>query len=109
MKDTTPYLHIYAQSEWHGEAIIVGNRIALEALRDAIDNALATGYGAATAFVGDGEGFHALVVKQEVGFDKLAVPYTNEIASEKNLDALFPEIKEAYGEAINDIQSRKNI
>jgi len=57
--DVLPWLHIYAQYMWHGEARIVGTREALLALRGAINRALADKNGEAEteAIAGDGEGY----------------------------------------------------
>ena len=54
-----PLLHIYGQHFYHSPATIRGNRQALEALRDAINMALAEKSGQATAAVcaADGEGY----------------------------------------------------
>lgn len=76
------WLHIYAQSIWHSEARIKGNRTALERLRQAIDDALATGAGACEAFVSDGEGYHTQISLLSVdALDKERLPYTDEIAN----------------------------
>lgn len=86
-------IHIYAQSQWHDEAYIVGNHSALRTLRDAIDKALLSGNGMAEVqtFAEDGEGYdiHVMSVPEET-LHKLAVPYTSEMAAEKNDAALRP-------------------
>lgn len=41
MTQDCPILHIYQQPTHHADAFIFGNRLGLEALRDAIDRALA--------------------------------------------------------------------
>lgn len=84
----TPYLHLYPQDQWHGDAYIVANTKGLEVLRSAIDHAIKTGRGEAEAFVSDGEGYDALVVK--VDDLKLAVPYDSKDASEKTEGAVWP-------------------
>ena len=56
--DDLPWLHIYAQPEWHDDASIEGTRTALKNLRDAIDKALTDGRDAESkAIVADGEGY----------------------------------------------------
>lgn len=57
--DALPWMHIYAQHGWHGEALILGTREALANLREAIDRALAdkNGEAKAEAIAGDGEGY----------------------------------------------------
>lgn len=52
-----PFMHVYGQYQWHGPATIKGNHLALTALRDAIDLALAAGTGEAQAYATDGEGY----------------------------------------------------
>jgi hypothetical protein len=91
-KDENPYLHIYGQEQWHGEAFIVANMQALLLLKKAIDDAIVQGHGYVPAFVGDGEGFNTLIARLDdaKAFDKLAVPYNDEIASEKQEDAVWP-------------------
>lgn len=86
-------LHVYAQTDWHSEAYIVGTRLALQDLRDAIDRALSEDQGGiATSFVNDGEGFDTVVLRvdNEAEFAKLAVPYTSDIAKERNENAPGP-------------------
>ncbi len=87
-KDENPYLHIFGQCQWHDEAYIVANEQALLQLKKAIEDALLNGHGYVPAFVGDGEGFNTLIAKIDdpKDFDKLAVPYTDEIASEKEVN-----------------------
>lgn len=86
-------LHVFAQSQWHDEAFVAGDRKSLEDLRAAIDKALAAhdGHAKATSFTNDGEGFdvHVLLLDEKT-MDRLALPYTDEIASEKKDTALWP-------------------
>lgn len=76
-------LHIYAQSSWHDEAWIAGNREGLTRLRDAIDKALLDGKGNSDhVFTTDGEGYRVIAMKltdEELG--KLGMPYTDDIAA----------------------------
>jgi hypothetical protein len=83
-------LHIYAQQQSHDDAYIAGTRDMLEALRDAITVSIDTGIGKLLAFSNDGEGYdvHVLCVTDDQAA-KLAVPYTDDIASEHG-DALWP-------------------
>lgn len=73
-------LHIYAQPYWHEHAFIVGDRIALEALKVAIEHALANGGGTLTAFTADGEGYSTNVYceEREAFWKASALPYTDE-------------------------------
>lgn len=74
-------LHIYGQTIWHDEAYIAGTPEALSLLRDAIDEALRTGSGKAECFVCDGEGYRVdVVATDDENMDKMAVPYTDQIA-----------------------------
>lgn len=50
-------LHIYGQSSWHSPALIVGNRCALSAIRDAISTALESGKAECYAMAWDGEDY----------------------------------------------------
>lgn len=51
-------LHIYGQHAWHDDVHICGTRASLEALRDTIEAALRTGFGAEEPFFcTDGEGY----------------------------------------------------
>lgn len=60
------FLHIYGQYQWHHPATIKGNRLALTALRDAIDAALSGRHGQASVFATDGEGYSVDVHCTEV-------------------------------------------
>ena len=79
MKD--PKLHIYGQVYNHDHAFIVGNREALESLRDAIEAALETGsaVGETSPFTADGEGYVLKVYREEDAkyWDKSLLPYTD--------------------------------
>lgn len=72
-----PKLHLYGQSHNHDEAVLVGNREALESLRTAIDAALsANPIQAMEAFASDGEGFDAFVILVDgPQLDRLPLPY----------------------------------
>ena len=67
-------LHIYGQAYEHGDAFLVGNTGALKLLRDAIDQALATGQGQTPdtgdcLFAADGEGYTVRVVRNDAEWD----------------------------------------
>ena len=90
-----PLCHIYAQYAHHGEAFIIGNRIALERLKEALDRALNEKEGEAELMVNDGEGYsvYVLLNNEEWSSDKwakLAVPYTADYAKERSPDAIDP-------------------
>lgn len=91
MGDAKGTLHIYAQGSFHERAYIVGTPEALEALRGAIDLALSKGKGTSASFVNDGEGFDTVVIQVDPETaKKLAVPYSNDYASENDASALWP-------------------
>jgi hypothetical protein len=87
-------LHVYAQESWHEEAYIVGDRNALMRLRNQIDRVLAPGLGTEKEpfFTFDGEGFdlHVVNLEGEEGWNRLAMPYTSEIALENRANAVGP-------------------
>jgi hypothetical protein len=82
-----PVLHIHAQQFWHGDAQIIGNRVALEALKSAIERALANGEAdAGEMYVADGEGYTVCVRLRDVPiadalWHEALLPYGDEIAS----------------------------
>lgn len=93
-------IHIFAQESWHEDAFIVANREGLEALRDALNKALKDGDKAVVELkdlmVGDGEGFDLAILRDDSPFasefwNRLAVPYSDEIARENRHNALTPE------------------
>lgn len=56
-----PWLHVYAQYMWHSPATIRGTKAGLEALRAAIDRALAGDEGRASVMATDGEGYDVMI------------------------------------------------
>lgn len=77
-------LHIFAQEQWHDSAYIVGTKEELKRLEAAIANALHKGEEKCPFFVNDGEGYDVVIrVVDGVTAGQLAVPYTDEMASEK--------------------------
>ena len=105
------YLHIYGQSDWHSEAFIVGDREALIFLRNAIDRAIENGKPESVGigrgrntdvsldsadscvFVNDGEGYEPIVIcASPETMDKMAVPYTDEIAQERRDNVIWPGV-----------------
>ena len=93
-------LHIYAQEQWHGEAYIVGNRGGLQELKRAIEQALRNGKGETGRYgtyvcPNDGEGYKVKITMNNTDWlgafwDKLALSYTEEVASDKREDAVWP-------------------
>ncbi|TRZ48220.1 hypothetical protein D4S03_10140 [bacterium] len=92
-----PTLHIYGQSTWHDDVLIVGDADALQLLRLAIGDALAGLELMATGaislhnpsktqrdvFVNDGEGYSVRVLCLPEVPANLAVPYTEDYAKER--------------------------
>lgn len=96
MDDSIRLLQLYTQPAWHEDAWIVGNRPGLEALVQAIQNALSSGEGAAEVFAADGEGFTLRVRLDNAPMSspswmKRAMPYTDESAREHRPEAVWPE------------------
>jgi hypothetical protein len=87
----TEYLHIHSPATSHDHSFIIGNRASLEALRDAIDSALAEGAGKATCSVADGEEFDICVYKEDdlLYWDKATFPYRDYEGSNRE-DAITP-------------------
>lgn len=91
------YLHIWGQACWHDPVVIIGNTEALKTLKHAIESAIENGeYKVSAFFTSDREGFSLYVVcKDDDKWDIRAVPYSDEMAIEKNPNAIYPteEIK----------------
>ncbi|MGE5593063.1 MAG: hypothetical protein ACM3X3_05220 [Betaproteobacteria bacterium] len=90
------YLHVYGQEQWHDDVQIIGNKRALQALRDAVNAVLQEHKEEAsmdTVFTGDGEGYRVTVIRldDERTWPTLAVPYTDEFARETREGAVWPD------------------
>lgn len=79
------------------QSFIIGNTAALKAIRNAINTALSTPLGRSEfeAMVNDGEGYIVHVIQDDSdwfkgSWNKRAVPYFDEAASEKSEDAIHP-------------------
>ena len=68
------WMHVLPQHYPHSHAVIRGNRKALEALRQAIDDALANKVAVANVFANDGEGY-AIMVEEVNVLDALGAPF----------------------------------
>lgn len=91
---TQGILHVYSQSTTHDDAVIVGTKASLVALRDAITQAIETGESTFESFVSDGEGFTCRVKTREEGssyFNNVALPYTSSFEEFPGLDPRDPE------------------
>ncbi len=82
-------LHLMSPSRYNNIAAIVGDRLALEALRKAIDMALASGSGGAFLFGSDGEGF-SLAVALEKDMHSVHTSYAEERFPSRSLRELVP-------------------
>lgn len=96
-KEEIALLHTHGQEAWHDEAYIVGNRAGLEALLEALQQALRSPSGSAGVdlFVSDGEGYRCLISLNDdpwrsESWIKAAVPYTAPYARENRDDAIWP-------------------
>ena len=58
-------IHFYGQYIQHDDVQIIGNRKALEALRDELDKVLITGYRRILVMANDGEGYDVIITLQE--------------------------------------------
>lgn len=79
-------LHIYPQGQWHDDVKVVGNRNALQVMRDAIDAALRDGNAKTSAMVSDGECFSLIVEVEDHEWQHPAwttrqTPYADPIAN----------------------------
>lgn len=72
-------LHVYAQSFYHGEAIITGSPEALRRLGEAILKASKSAHGKETTvnmMTNDGEGYQVVIrPDSQQAFDKAPLPY----------------------------------
>lgn len=105
----TELLHIFAQPNNHDEAFIVGNRLGLERLRDALNAALEQrGAHSADVFTNDGEGYSAVVVFGEIEqMNALTLPYTEWIGTDRGDDTWpgqLPAVKRWFAEQRARIQ-----
>lgn len=78
-------IQIYAQEAWHHECFIVGEKIALEALRDAINTALTQNKAEIEVWCSDGEGYVIGIKQVAAGWENqdwimLPLPYTDDCA-----------------------------
>jgi hypothetical protein len=85
MKHFDGGIQIYAQEQWHDEAVIIANKEALLRLKAVIEKALETGEAHGKFWASDGEGY-AVVVKvlggiwTDITWNTLSMPYMAEFA-----------------------------
>jgi hypothetical protein len=92
-----PLMHIFSQFFYHDKASIVGNSAALKLLRDALTEVLDKNLQTQEiqAMTNDGEGYTVAIIQNDNPWDhetwnKLAVPYIDDYASEHRDDAITP-------------------
>lgn len=75
--EPTPLCHLYGQRYWHDEAYMIGNRIALVELREAIDIALKNGEKRIVSSSADGEGYELFIkcVEDDFDWEEIELPY----------------------------------
>ena len=85
-------LHVYSQGIFHDDATLVVSHSDLPRLLAAVQDAIRTGMSRTTFFPSDGEGFDMVVCGVEDSvFDKLKMPYTDEMAMDRREDCVIPE------------------
>lgn len=90
-------LHIHGQSFWHEPAFLIGNTSSLRAIQEAIEQAInkasesgKPGVASTECVTADGEGYQVFIICDEGDFKQRALPYTDEVASEKDPEAIWP-------------------
>ena len=81
MSEYPPTLHVYGPRWWHDSATIIGDRAALERLRQLIDMALESSTAGSELMTQDGEGFHMRVICAPIEheyWNLLKLPYRDE-------------------------------
>lgn len=76
------WLHIRGQFSYHSEASIIATESGLIGLREAIDEAIATGNGEAVVFSSDGEGYGLKVRRASLVAELGDPPYLEDLARE---------------------------
>ncbi|CAM5606044.1 hypothetical protein BSAF29S_04822 [Bacillus safensis subsp. safensis] len=101
--DVLGLCNIYDQQTHHFEAFILGNRVGLLELKNAIDKALETGSSTATLLPSDYEGYDVYIalVDDEQRFEKLTTPYVEEYVQEEDVIDPIEIIKEYEAEKGN--------
>ena len=85
-------LHICGPHSWHSEACIAGDKEALQRLVNAINKAILVGTGRSQSSVNDGDGLDVYVLRidNQQTLNRLALPYTDDTAKEKDKSAIYP-------------------
>lgn len=82
-------LHMMSPARWDSVAAIVGDRAALEGLRDALAKALAQGAGGTYVYSSDGEGY-ALAIALESEMHSVYTAYAGEFKPKRSLREKTP-------------------
>lgn len=82
-------LHMMSPARWDTVAAIVGDRSALEGLRDALAMALETGAGGTYVYSSDGEGY-ALAIALESEMHSVHTAYAGEFKPKRSLREKVP-------------------
>lgn len=92
MNSRRAMLHIYSPIWQHADGYIIGDRWALEDLRDALDRAISSKEPTSfNAFVNDGEGYTVHVAwLSEQDVDRLSLPYTDADEMERSNRGIAP-------------------
>jgi len=85
----TPVLKIFGAEQWHDDIQIVGNKLALNKLKSAIEKALKGNASSEEMFETDGEGYDIEVVMfnekfSDTEWDKLPMHYISDLAQYDN-------------------------
>jgi hypothetical protein len=82
-------LHLLSPARWDSIGAIIGDRPALEGLRDALNSALETGAGGTFVYSSDGEGY-ALAVALENDMHAVHTAYAREVAPVRSIRESIP-------------------
>jgi hypothetical protein len=82
-------LHLMSPARWDSVGAIIGDRPALEGLRDALSSALDTGAGGTFVYSSDGEGY-ALAVALEDDMHAVHTAYAKEVAPVRSIRETIP-------------------
>lgn len=82
-------LHLLSPARWDSVGAIIGDRPALEGLREALNSALETGAGGTFVYSSDGEGY-ALAVALENDMHAVHTAYAREAAPVRSMRETIP-------------------
>ncbi|WP_150119033.1 hypothetical protein [Massilia sp. NR 4-1] len=82
-------LHLLSPARWDSVGAIIGDRTALEGLREALNSALDSGAGGTFVYSSDGEGY-ALAVALENDMHAVHTTYAGEVHTVRSLRETIP-------------------